>query len=96
MILKISIDVTKIDKKRLYKGKKGTYLNAAILLRDEPDQYGNDGFIAEEVTKEERESGTKGTILGNVKKIEQQRQAPAQPVPNRDFQGDDDQDLLPF
>ena len=91
MILKISIDVTKIDKKRLYKGKKGTYLNAAILLRDEPDQYGNDGFIAEEVSKEERESGTKGTILGNVKRI---KPATAQPVPNQDFEGDDDD--LPF
>ena len=94
MILKVSIDVTKIDKARLYKGKKGTYLNATILLRDEPDQYGNDGFIAEDVSKDEREPGTKGTILGNVKKIEQQRQAPAQPVPNRDFEsGDND---LPF
>lgn len=66
-ILRVSIDVTKIDKSRLYKGDKGTYLNAKVVLRDEKDTYGNDGFIAEQVSKEEREAGKDGTILGNVK-----------------------------
>jgi hypothetical protein len=66
----VSIDVTKIDKARLYKGAKGTYCNTSILINlDEEDQYGNCGFIAESVSKEERESGTQGTILGNAKII---------------------------
>lgn len=94
MIYKISIDVTKIDKARLYTGKKGTYLNATVIIRDEPDQYGNDGFIAEEVSKEEREAGKKGTILGNVKRLVQQQPAPAQAVPNSIFDGTNDD--LPF
>jgi len=67
MIIKLNIDVTKIDKKRLHKGAKGTYANFTVLLRDQPDQYGNDGMIVEDVSKEEREAGTKGAILGNAK-----------------------------
>ena len=67
MIIKLNIDVTKIDKKRLHKGAKGTYANFTVLLRDQPDQYGNYGMIVEDVSKEEREAGAKGTILGNAK-----------------------------
>lgn len=66
-ILRLSVDVSKIDKSKLYKGKKGVYLNAAVLLKDEPDQYGNDGMIVQDVSKEEREQGIKGAILGNGK-----------------------------
>ena len=37
----VSIDVTKIEKERLYKGAKGTYLNLTTYLDlDEKDQYG--------------------------------------------------------
>ena len=61
------IDVTKIDKKRLFKGTKGTYLNFSMILNDTDDKYGNHGFISESVSREEREQGMKGTVLGNVK-----------------------------
>lgn len=66
-IISLSIDVTKIDKERLYRGKKGTYLNANVVLKDEKDSYGNDGFVSEKISQEERESGVKGAILGNAK-----------------------------
>jgi len=66
-LISISIDVSKIDTKRLYKGKKGQYLSATLFLKEEVDQYGNNGFIVESITKEEREQGKKGTILGNAK-----------------------------
>jgi len=66
-ILRLSLDVSKIDKSKLYKGKKGVYLNAAVLLKDEPDQYGNDGMIVQDVSQEERKQGIKGAILGNGK-----------------------------
>jgi len=40
----LKIDVSKIDKERLYKGQKGTYLDAVIFLDlGEADQYGNHG-----------------------------------------------------
>ena len=64
----LKIDVTKIDKDKLFKGAKGTYLDAKTFIDlDQLDQYGNNGFIAQAVTKEERDAGVKGAILGNVK-----------------------------
>lgn len=69
MIIKVKLDVSKIDKAKLFKGEKGIYLDATILLKeDQPaDGYGNHGMIVQDVTKEEREAGNKGPILGNVK-----------------------------
>jgi hypothetical protein len=66
-IIQLKIDVSKISKDRLYKGKKGTYLTAALILNEGTDEYGNDGMIIEQISKEEREAGHKGTILGNAK-----------------------------
>jgi hypothetical protein len=77
-ILKGSIDVSKIDKSKLINGKKGTYLNVSILIRDDVDQYGNTGFITQDTTKEEREQGVKGTILGNIKDLPGKSPAPVQ------------------
>ena len=86
----VNLDVKKIDKNRLYVGKKGTYLDAVIFLKDEADEYGNHGFIVQSVDKEEREKGVKGEILGNVKLLGQQGSQPSTPVE----EVDDDQ--LPF
>jgi hypothetical protein len=66
-LISLSIDVEKLDPKRLYKGKKGKYLSATLFLKEEVDQYGNNGFVVESITKEEREQGKKGTIIGNAK-----------------------------
>ena len=66
-MITLKIDVTKINKARLYKGEKGTYLNCTLI--DTPNSEYGDYMIVEETTKEERESGTKGTILGNGKII---------------------------
>jgi hypothetical protein len=64
----LKIDVSKIDKARLFKGAKGVYLDCtAFIDLDELDQYGNSGMITQDVTKEEKQSGTKGPILGNSK-----------------------------
>jgi len=66
----LKIDVSKIDKERLYKGQKGTYLDAVIFLDlGEADQYGNHGMITQSVSKAEKESGVRGAILGNGKII---------------------------
>lgn len=68
--LSVRIDVTKIDKERLYKGKKGTYLDLVTFVDlDNKDQYDNNGFISQSTTKEERESGVQTPILGNVRII---------------------------
>jgi hypothetical protein len=68
-ILKLKIDVSKIDKSKLYKGEKGTYLDATFLFNEAADQYGNNGMIVQEISKEDREAGQKGAILGNGKEF---------------------------
>ena len=66
--LSIKIDVSKIDKDRLFKGEKGTYLDLTTFIdTTELDQYDNNGFISQSTNKEERDQGVKTPILGNVK-----------------------------
>ena len=67
--ISVKIDVTKIDKSRLFKGEKGTYLDLTTFVElDEKDQYDNSGFISQSQTKEETDSGAPHTpILGNCR-----------------------------
>lgn len=60
------INCSKIDKTKLFKGEKGTYLDIA-LIETKDDQYGNDYMIVQDLGKEARERGEKGAILGNAK-----------------------------
>ena len=66
-LITASIDVTKLDKEKLVKGKKGTYANLTIWLNDEVDQFGNDVSIQQSLSKEEREAGASKIYLGNGK-----------------------------
>lgn len=77
-VIELSIDVSKIEKGLMYKSPKTgrTYLNIAVLIRDEKDQYGNDGFVTQKVPQGvERD---KGPILGNAKIKERPGTAPQQ------------------
>ena len=66
------IDVTKIDKSFLFKGKSGTYLDVALIPnKSGRDQYGNDGMIVQSVSKQARQEGKKGPILGNYVDMDQ-------------------------
>ena len=75
-ILKGSINVSKIDKAKLIAGAKGSYLNVSIMVKDELDNFGNIGMIIQDTTKEEREAGVKGAILGNIKDLPSKSPAP--------------------
>lgn len=66
-MISIKIDVAKITKDRLFKGAKGTYLNA-VLIETPDGQYG-DFMICEDQTKEEREARAQRVILGNGKYV---------------------------
>lgn len=94
-IIKLNINVTKLDKTRFYKGKTGTFANLTVLLRDEVDQYGNDGMIVEDVSQAERESGVKGAIVGNARIAGQKPKAQSSPAPAPSSTTDDDSDI-PF
>ena len=68
-IIKASINLNSIPKDRIYEGKKGKYLPITITLNDEADQFGNQGPIVVEQTKEERDAKASKTYLGNVKVV---------------------------
>lgn len=62
------INYSRIDKKYLYKGKNGTYLDLVVFEnKNGPDQYGNTHTILQSIPKDARERGEKGPILGNLK-----------------------------
>lgn len=66
--VRLKIDVSKIDKSLLFRGQKGTYLDAtAFIDLDEQDQFGNSGMITQDLPKDRSQSGEKGSILGNSK-----------------------------
>lgn len=66
-LILVSIDCSKIDKKRIKKTEKGQQFYNMTLIESPNGKFGNDFMVVEQVSKEERESGTKGTILGNAK-----------------------------
>ena len=79
--LSIKLDVTKIDKERLFQGAKGTYLDLTTFIDTaEQDQYENNGFVSQATSSEEREQGVKTPILGNVKVFFTDGEAPAKNV----------------
>ena len=68
LTLTYKIDVKKIDKTALFIGAKGTYLDGAFMdNKDGVDQYGNHGFITQNISKERRDAGERGPIIGNWK-----------------------------
>ena len=68
-IIKTSINLNMIPKDKIIVGKKGKYLPLAITVNDEPDQFGNQGPVIVDQTKEEREAKTAKTYLGNCKVV---------------------------
>lgn len=68
-IISANIDLTKIEKAKIYEGKKGKYYPITIVLNDELGQYGDSGYIQTEQTKEERDAKSPKSYLGNVKVV---------------------------
>jgi len=65
--IKIKIDVTKIDKNRIFNGAKGKYIDLISFIdTDKVGTFGDHGFVSQEVSKEEKDNGIKTPILGNV------------------------------
>ena len=100
-IIATSIDLTKIPKDKIYEGKKGKYLPITITINDEVDQFGNQGPVIVQQSKEEREAKSEKVYLGNVKvvwtngdnvEVAPRENAPAPPQPQAVQPVDD----LPF
>jgi len=62
--IEVRIDVTKIDKARLYQGEKGKYLTMTAFVDPvNADQYGNNGMVTHKKNQDESQA----PILGNTK-----------------------------
>ena len=68
-IIKTSINLNNIPKDKIFVGKKGKYLPVTITINDDLDQFGNQGPVVVEQTKEERDAKAPKTYLGNVKVV---------------------------
>ena len=68
-IIATSINLTKIPKDKIIEGAKGKYLPITITINDELDQFGNNGPVFVQQTKEERDAKVEKTYLGNVKVV---------------------------
>ena len=68
-IIKANINLNNIPKDKIYHGKKGKYLPITITINDELGNYGDNGPIIVEQSKEERDAKTDKVYLGNVKVV---------------------------
>lgn len=68
-ILKMSINLNEIPKHKIIDGKKGKYLPITVTINDEVDQFGNQGPVMVEQSKEERDAKAAKVYLGNVKVV---------------------------
>jgi hypothetical protein len=68
-IIKTSINLNDIPKHKIIDGKKGKYLPITITINDEVDQFGNQGPVIVEQSKDERDSKAAKVYLGNVKVV---------------------------
>jgi hypothetical protein len=69
-MIAVKINVTRIDKTAIFEGKSGKYVDMLLMEnKDGPDQYGNDGFVTQGISKERREAGERGPIIGNWRRI---------------------------
>ena len=94
-MIKYKIDVQKINKDHLYKGAKGTYLSGVFFEnKNGPSEYGDDGFIVQDISKEAREAGEKGPIIGNWRHLETKYAAPKVETPRTTDEPVDDE--IPF
>ena len=69
-IINVKVDVTKLDKNKFFKGKKGTYANITVAENmDGESEDGDTHYVYESQSKEERDAKTPKNYLGNGKEF---------------------------
>ena len=93
------VNLSQIDQSRCFNGKKGKYADLTCFIDiDEVGEYGDNGTISQQTSKEERDQGLKMPIIGNTtvfwrddgqpvaKKDQQQQAAPHQQQAPQQYQ----------
>ena len=95
-MISLSIKTEKIEKQHLIEGKNGKILSVVLFEnKDGKGQYGDDGFAVQGVSKELRDKGVRGKIIGNWRYTGQGASAGGNDG-NRNNQPEDSDDNVPF
>ena len=62
-IISGNINLSKLDKSKIYEGKKGKYYPVTVVINNEVGEYGDSGYIMTEQTKEQREAKEQKSYL---------------------------------
>lgn len=96
-ILNFSINLDKLDKSKIVKGKKGKYYNMTAFISDEEDQFGNDVSVITSQTEDERKEKAERTYLGNGKvAFDSNRSSDEHSGGDESSDDEDDSNDLPF
>lgn len=92
-MISLSIKTEKLEKEHIINGKNGKIV-AVVLFENKEGrgQYGDDGYVVQSVSKEAREKGVKGPIVGNWRYIGQGASAKS----NRNVNTEVEDDSVPF
>jgi len=64
-VIKLQLDLSKIDKSKIIEGKKGKYVDLTISVNDESNDYGQNVSAWHKQSKEEREAKESKIYVGN-------------------------------
>lgn len=89
-LINLSLNLDKLDKTKIVKGKNGNYYNLTVSVNDTTNQYGDNASVFNAQTKEERTAKAAKSYVGNGKvvwtdgsivAVERQEEPQAQPEP---------------
>lgn len=66
-IVNFSLDLSKLPKEKMIKGKKGTYINLSLSVNNETNDFGQNASVFISQTKEEKDQ--KKNYVGNGKVV---------------------------
>lgn len=64
-LINVSINLDKLDKSKIIKGKKGNYYQLTLSVQDETSQFGDNASVYDSQSKEEREAKANRNYVGN-------------------------------
>jgi len=64
-LINVSINLDKLDKSKIIKGKKGNYYKLTLSVQDETSAFGDNASLFDTQSKEERDAKTNRNYVGN-------------------------------
>ena len=86
-MFKCKIDRKKLLEEFIFKANSGAEYIDFVMIPSKDSKYGDTHFLVQSVSKEAREAGKKGPIIGNAKTLERKSAPapkPAAPQPQQD------------